>query len=130
MNEKPSMRQVLDLYLRDVISEARTASEDLKGSFLIETRFRGKYIKIHILFVCYTDQLDVETEIETWLKIYTWIADEKDKLLGRYEVEDSIMIVLYPRFINFKEYWSLSRADKARLDKNKIVWYKAFNSFH
>lgn len=129
MNEKPSIKQVLELYLKHVVSEARTASEDLMGSFLIKTRFRGGYIKVQILFVCYTDQLDIETEIETWFKIYKWVEDKKDELLHRYEVEDSIMIVLYPRFINFKEYWSLPRDDKTRLDKNKIAWYKAFNSF-
>jgi len=129
MNEKPSIKQVLELYLKHVVSEARTTSEDLMGSFLIETRFRGGYIKVHILFVCYTDQLDIETEIETWFKIYKWVEDKKDELLHRYKVEDSMMIVLYPRFINFKEYWSLPRADKERLDKNKIAWYKEINSF-
>ena len=129
MNEKLSMKQVLDLYLRHVISEARIASEELQGSFLIEKRFRGKYIKVHILFVCYTDQLDVETEIETWFKIYKWIEDEKDDLLRRYEVEDSIMIVLYPRFITFKEYRSLPRTDRERLDTNKIIWYPEIRSF-
>lgn len=129
MSEKPNAKQILDLYLSDVISEARAASEDLMGSFLIQEKFQGRYIKTHILFVCNTDQLDVEAEIETWLKIYKWIGDRKDDLLRRYEVEETKMIVLYPRFINLKEYQSLPRADKARLDKKKIAWYKGLNSF-
>ena len=129
MSEKPNAEQILDLYLSYVISEARAASEDLMGSFLIQEKFQGRYIKAHILFVCNTDQLDVEAEIETWLKIYKWIGERKDDLLRRYEVEESKMIVLYPRFINLKEYESLPRADKARLDKKKIAWYKGLNSF-
>jgi len=130
MSEKLGKQQILKLYLRHVISEARAASEELLGSFLIEAIFRGNYIRTHILFVCHTDQLDVETEIETWFKIYKWVEDEKDKLLHRYQAEKRIMIVLYPRFINFKEYWSLPRAHKKRLEKNKIVWYKALESFY
>ena len=128
MSEKLGKKQVFELYLRHVISEARAASEELVGSFLIETRFRGKYIRAHILFVCNTDRLDVEAEIEAWFKIYKWVEDEKDKLLHRYKVEKDTMIVLYPRFVNFKEYWSLPAADKTRLEKERIAWYRAFES--
>ena len=71
---------------------------------------------------------DVEAEIEEWFKIYKWVEDEKDKLLYRSEVKEDTMIVLYPRFVNFKEYWSLPRADKTRLEKRKIAWYRALES--
>jgi hypothetical protein len=128
MSEKPNASKVLDLYLAHVIREARDASEELLGSFLIQKGYRGKYIRVYILFVCKTERLNVENEIEIWLKIYKWIEDKKDELLRRYEIEDRSMIVLYPRFINFKEYRSLKRIDRAILDKNKIVWYNKFQS--
>jgi len=128
MKEKPHARQILDLYLRHVISEASESSEDLRGSFLIRKAFQGKYIKVQILFVCDTDQVNVETEIETWLKIYKWIEDKKDEMLHRYKIEDRNMIVMYPRFISFKEYWSLPRFDKSGLDDVKIAWYKSFRT--
>lgn len=129
MSERLNAKQVLQLYLRHAVSEARTASEHFIGSFLIETRFQRRYIKVHILFVCDTDQMDVETEIDEWLKIYRWIENKKDEILRQQRVEDRMMIVLYPRFISLREYWSLSRFDKARLDNTKIIWHKLFNTF-
>ena len=124
MREKLQVGQVLDLYLTKVIGEAKESLEDLHGSFLIQKAFRGGYIKVHILFVCDTDQMDIEAEMETWLKIYRWIEEKKDELLRRYEIEDRSMIVLYPRFINLKEYWSLRRLDRTRLDTSKIFLRK------
>lgn len=128
MSEKLRLTQVFDFYLTHVIREAREASEALKGSFLIEKKFRGRYIRTHILFVCYTDELNVEDEIETWFKIYKWIEEEKEKLLQRYKVENDVVIVLYPRFISFKEYYSIPRANRTHLDKKKIVWHRELNS--
>jgi hypothetical protein len=128
MSERPRTKQVLDLYLRHVICEARVASDDLRGSFLIQTGYRGKYIIVHILFVCDTDRLEVEDEIDVWFKIYRWIEEKKDDLLHRYKIEENNMIILYPRFISSKEYWSLHRQEKAFLEKNKIAWYKQFDS--
>ena len=92
---------------------------------MIKTRKEKKYIRTHILFVSKTEKLDVEAEIETWFKIYKWIEDKEDELLHQYGLEKEIMIVLYPRFVNFKEFQSLSENSRQRLEKNKIIWYES-----
>lgn len=129
MREKPSKKQIFELYLRHVISEAREASEELAGSFLIGRKLQWRYIRAHILFVSSTSHLDVKAEVEEWLKIYKWIEAEKDELLHRYEVEKDTMIVLYPRFISFKEYSTLPSVEKAHLEKKRIIWYRPLESF-
>ena len=123
MSKKIDKKEVLQLYLSHVIKEAREASEDFVGAFLIDKRLQKKHILAYVLFVSQTGEMDVETEIETWFRIYKWIEDKKDELLHRYEVEKDVMLVLYPRFISLGEFESLPTATKERLEENRIIWY-------
>jgi hypothetical protein len=115
--------RAFDLFFNNIISEADAASKRVLGSFLVQRNIRRNYVYIKILFICNTDLITVEKEVDLWLKVYRWIERRKELLFSSEGIQNKRMIVLYPRFISFGEYQELSSMEKANLSQLKNYWY-------
>lgn len=122
MKKEITPKMILHEYKRRIISEASASTKYFWGAYLLKENIIGERINIHVLFV-YKKMVDTfEFADEVCFSIFNWVEDKREEwFVNLYEKGYDFDLILYPHYMNLKEFNELEKSTRTLLEKKRLA---------